>query len=327
VRYDRLDLNLLVALDILLEEMSVSAAARRLNLSQPAVTGALNRLRDYFGDELLVQSGRRMLLSPKAEELREPVRRALLQIRAEITQPGEFDPATSRRHFNIVASDYAYSIVLSAVIARLASEAPQVSVEVMPPSPRTGDMFDRAEIDLFITIGEYMIADHPAEPLLQDQTVVICWKDAGYDTIDLETFYKAGHAVALFGSDRLPSLADREVAALGRKRRIDVMLPSFSWLPQAVLGTRRLALMHQLHARHFARLYPIDLHPTPVPIPAINEVVQWHAIREKDPGVAWLRAVLREQSQELGYWGPGARAGEAADKDGAAERRLHRQRT
>ena len=299
MRYDRLDLNLLVALDILLDEKSVSAAARRLNLSQPAVTGALNRLREYFGDDLLVQSGRRMLLSPKAEELRDPVRRALLQIRAEITRPGDFDPATTRRHFMIVASDYAYAILLADVLARMAAEAPNVSVEVMPPSPRTGEMFDRAEIDLFITISEYTIADHPAELLFQDQTVVICCKDAGYDRIDAETFYAASHAVALFGAARLPSFPDREVAELGRERRIDVLLPSFSLLPQAVLGMRRMALMHQLHAKQFAKLYPIELHPSPVPIAPINEVAQWHAIRDRDPGVSWFRKILGEQAKKL----------------------------
>src|ERR1700682_3675066 len=104
MRFDRLDLNLPVALDALVEDRSVSGAARRLHLSQPAVTGALQRLREFFDDELLVQHGRRMLLTPKAEELIAPVRRALLQIRSEITRPTGFDPMTVQRHFVIVAS-------------------------------------------------------------------------------------------------------------------------------------------------------------------------------------------------------------------------------
>lgn len=299
MRYDRLDLNLLVALDILLDEQSVSAAARRLNLSQPALTGALNRLRDYFKDDLLILSGRRMLLTPKAEELREPIRRALLQIRAEITQPGDFDAYTSRRHFQIVASDYAYTIVLADVISRMAALAPGVTVEIMPPSVRTGEMFDRAEIDLFITLSEIMIADHPAEQLFQDESVVICCKEAGYSQIDVETFYAAGHAAALFGVGRTASFPDAEIAAAGRERRIEAMLPAFSWLPQAVVGTRRLAMMHQMQAKHFAKFYPIELHPSPVPISPIREVVQWHAIRDKDPGVIWLRGLLTDQSRKL----------------------------
>src|SRR5687767_5141559 len=107
MRFERLDLNLLVALDVLIEERSVSVAANRLFLSQPALSGALNRLREYFNDELLVQSGRQMILTPKAEELRAPVREALMFIRSRITTPSDFDPATAQRKFILVASDYA----------------------------------------------------------------------------------------------------------------------------------------------------------------------------------------------------------------------------
>jgi LysR family transcriptional regulator, nod-box dependent transcriptional activator len=106
MRFERLDLNLLVVLDELIQEKSVSAVARRLNLSQPAISGSLNRLREYFGDDLLVPSGRTMLLTPKAEELREPVRDALMLIRTRITTPTAFDPATAERRFVLTASDY-----------------------------------------------------------------------------------------------------------------------------------------------------------------------------------------------------------------------------
>ncbi|MGD4540209.1 LysR family transcriptional regulator, partial [Xanthomonas citri pv. citri] len=106
MRFERLDLNLLVALDVLIAERSVSAAAKRLHLSQPAVSGALNRLREFFRDDLLVQVGRQMVLTPKADELADPVRDALLLIRTRITQPAGFDPATAEREFTIVASDY-----------------------------------------------------------------------------------------------------------------------------------------------------------------------------------------------------------------------------
>lgn len=299
MRFDRFDLNLLVALDVLLEEKSVSAAARRLNLSQPAVTGALNRLRAYFDDELLVQEGRRMLLSAKAEELGAPVRRALMQIRCEITQSGDFNPANSRRRFTIVASDYAYTILLADVLAAAATQAPHISVEVKPPSAKTLEEFERAEIDLFLSVSAFTVQGHPHLALFRDEEVLICWKGAGYKTIDLEGFYAAGHAVASFGSDRQPSLADLHLGQIGRKRRIEVSLPNFGALPQAVAGTRRLATMHRLYAEHFARLYPIVLHPLPVPIPDIVEIVQWHRIRDKDPGVQWLLGLLRAEAAKL----------------------------
>ena len=133
MRFDRLDLNLLVAFDVLGHEQNVSAAARTLNLSQSAVSGALNRLRDYFGDELLVPSGRRMILTPKAQQLVEPVRQALLMIRSNITTPANFDPASTERRFVIVASDYAYNVFLAEALKVAGREAPGASFDVIPP--------------------------------------------------------------------------------------------------------------------------------------------------------------------------------------------------
>ena len=139
MRFDGLDLNLLVALEALVEERSGSAAARRLHLTQPAVTGALNRLRDYFQDDLLVLHGRKMLPTPTATSLYGPITRTLLQIRGEITRAGSFDPATAERHFLIVASDYAYSIALADLFAWAGTAAPGVSFELIQPSSQAAE--------------------------------------------------------------------------------------------------------------------------------------------------------------------------------------------
>lgn len=300
MRFDRLDLNLLVALDALLDCRGVSDAARRLNLSQPAVTGALNRLRQFFEDELLVLSGRRMLLTPKAEALVRPVRRTLMMIRSEITQPGHFDPATARRRFNIAVSDYAYTILLADLIAKAAQLAPGISFELVPPSSQAAERLERAEIDLFITVAPFAMAHHPQLPLWRDEEVVISWTKAGYpERIDVDAFFEAGHAVALFGPDRQPSLTDVYLSQTERERHVELLLPNFSALPQAVVGTRRLATMHRLYAEHFAHLYPIRLHDAWQPFPEIIEIAQWHGVREKDPGLRWLVTLLQETLNDL----------------------------
>jgi LysR family transcriptional regulator, nod-box dependent transcriptional activator len=300
MRFDRLDLNLLVALDTLLETKSVTESARRLHLSQPAMTGALNRLREFFEDDLLIQSGRRMLLSPKADELIGPVRRALMMIRAEITRPGRFEPATAQRRFVIAASDYAYTILIAELIARAGREAPGISFELVPPSTQAGERLERAELDLFITVAPFAAPQHPQLELWRDEEVVISWDGAGYpDHIDVDTFYGAGHAVALFGPDRQPSLTDAHLAQLGRDRRVELLLPSFSALPQAVVGTRRLATMHRLYAEHFAKLYSIRLHKAWQPLPDILEIAQWHQVRSKDPGLQWLVGLLQDSLASL----------------------------
>jgi LysR family nod box-dependent transcriptional activator len=299
MRFDGLDLNLLVALEALIEERHVSAAARRIHLSQPAVTGALKRLREYFDDELLVQRGRRMFLTPKAESLAEPVHRALLQIRGEITRAGSFDPATTARHFVISASDYAYTILLAEVIAKAATLAPAVTFEIIPLNEQTNECFDRAEIDLLLIVKKLSLPNHNFIELWQDEEVVISWAEAGFDNIDKETFFASGHAVATFGLERRPSIADSHIISNGWKRHVEVQLPEFGALCQAVVGTKRLATMHRRYAQHFAKLYPIKLHDTWEPFPHIIEGMQWHNVRNSDPGLQWLTGLLTDAAKEL----------------------------
>lgn len=299
MRFDGLDLNLLVALEALIEERHVSAAARRIHLSQPAVTGALKRLREYFHDELLVQRGRRMFLTPKAEALAEPVHRALLQIRSEITRAGSFNPATTSRHFVISASDYAYTILLADVVVKAASLAPAVTFEIVPPSEQANKRFDHAEIDLLLTVDTLALPGHAFTELWRDEEVIISWRDAGFKHIDKDTFLTCGHAVATFGLERKPSIADSHMDRNGWKRRVEIQVAEFGGLCQAVVGTQRLATMHRRYAMHFAKLYPITLHQTWEPFPAIIEGMQWHNVRDVDPGLQWLAGLLEEGSKTL----------------------------
>lgn len=299
MRFDGLDLNLLVALEALIEERHVSAAAQRIHLSQPAVTGALKRLREYFDDELLVQRGRRMFLTPKAEALADPVHRALLQIRGEITRAGSFDPATTARHFVISASDYAYTILLANVIAKAATLAPAVTFEIAPPSEQANERFERAEIDLLLTIDKFALPSHAFTELWRDEEVIISWKAADFEHIDAATFFACGHAVATFGLERTFSIADRHIDQIGRKRRVEIQLHEFGALCQAIVGTKRLATMHRRYALHFAKLYPIKLHQTWEPFPEIIEGMQWHNVRDADPGLQWFAGLLAEGGKKL----------------------------
>ena len=132
MRFQGLDLNLLVALDALLTEMNVSVAAERVNLSQSAMSGALNRLRGFFKDDPLVISGHKMVLTARAEALMRPVREALLQIRTTITTPPEFDARTATRHFSVLASDYVRQVVIAETFRRMVKDAPNMSFTVAP---------------------------------------------------------------------------------------------------------------------------------------------------------------------------------------------------
>ncbi len=300
MRFERLDLNLLVALDALIEDRSVSSAAKRLYLSQPALSGALNRLREFFGDDLLVPSGRQMILTPKAEELRAPVRDALMLIRSRITTPAHFDPATSQRQFAIAASDYAYNVLIADLMARASRLAPEITFELIATGPGALDRLERGELDLFVTIDGYLNPDHPQQALFEDEHALICWSGSSHAAgISESAFLHASHVVAFFGPERFPAFTESYFAQHGIDRRIEVRLSSFASMPQAVIGTERLATMYRRHAEYFAKILPITVHQPPVFLPSIREAAQWHSARRSDEGLKWLLGIAADCAAAL----------------------------
>ena len=296
MRFKKLDLNLLVALDVLLAELSITRAARRLNLSQSATSGVLARLRDYFDDEILVRVGRAMVATPLAESLAAPVRNVLLQIQSTIeTKPG-FDPATSARHFTVIASDYPAAVILAHCARELKRRAPNVTIEIIAPSESNAELLDRAEVDLLIMPTKYLAADHPTEQLYTDTyTCVICDSNTAVgDSISLEQYMAMGHVSANFGATRQSSFEEWFLTSTGLTRRIEVSTSSFSTMPQFVIDTDRVATMHSRLARVFAGYYPLRLLPPPMPIPLLTMHMQWHKSMDKDLSHVWLRALLRE---------------------------------
>lgn len=304
MRFDKLDLNLLVVLEALIEESSVSGAAKRLHLTQPTISASLSRLRDYFEDELLIKSGRNMLLSPKALELNAPVKAALTLIRRDITNPKAFDPRQSKRDFLIVASDYSFNVLLCDLIQVCEKQAPGISFTIMPPSKRGIEHFKRGEVDLVLTVSSYKIDGHPELSLLKDEDAVICCSKGVFsEGISRTQFLEASHVVAQFGEERSPANIEVQLEEMGLPRKIDVRLPSFSMLAQAVVGTDRVATMHRRLAEYFAQSLGINIHPLPVTVRSIEEIVQWHHTKDSDPAVQWLVNMvdrLAKQKSTLG---------------------------
>jgi len=298
MRFDKLDLNLLVALDALITEQSVTGASKVLFLSQPAVTAALNRLRDYFDDDLLVLEGRQMRLTFRAEQLAEPVRQALALIRSEITQPSEFEPSTSTRKFVVISSDYLQSVLLADVIADVAREAPNVMLELVRPSGDAEERFERSEVDLMATVKPFALKHHPSISLFRDEHVLVTWNQSHFeDAITVDEFLDAGHVATTFGRDRRPALSEISMDDIREKRRVELLVPSFSALAQSVIGTHRIATMHRKLAEHFLPHYPIRLHSVPIPIAPIEEMLQWHRLRVRDSGLSWLKDIVLARSE------------------------------
>jgi DNA-binding transcriptional LysR family regulator len=295
-----LDLNLLVALNVLLEERNITHAARRLHLSQSGTSTALTRLREFFKDELLTAIGRRMVLTPLAQTLVEPVHAIVLQAQTLIDATPGFNPATSTRRFVIMASDYVATIFLSRVVQRLAVEAPGVVLEIIPFASVPLEPLERGETDLLIIPEHYLSREHPSAQLFTERYVCVCWQgnELVPADLDFDTYMTLGHVVARFGRSRGMAFDEWFLERFERPRRIEAIVMNFAMLPHFVVGTQRLATMHARLAQAYSRFLPLRICPLPFDMPLITEFIQWHRFSNRHPALIWLRGIMRDVAAE-----------------------------
>lgn len=294
MRFNKLDLNLLVALDALLKERSVTRAADVLHLSPSAVSSALTRLREYFDDELLVQIGRKMEITPRAASLHEAVRDVLLRIDSTIAIQPAFDPTSSDRTFRIFASDYTQLVLAPEMLALAAQAGATVNFEFVPQVAHPYRDLERGEADLLIIPTGFLSPDHPFEVLYREEFVCVIWRDGDLakDELTFDRYVNAEH-VAMQPSGRADAFEGWFLKRFGITRRVAVSTYSFITLPALVVGTQWIATVHSRVAHRFAGAWPVEVRPIPVQFEKMEQAVQWHKFRTNDPGLAWLRTLLR----------------------------------
>lgn len=302
MRFKGLDLNLLVVFDALMETHSVTRAAERIGLTQPATSAALRRIRDYFGDDIVVSVGKRMHPTPFAEALHPQIQQTLRGIERAIATPTTFDPAISTRRFRIIGSDYIMVAVLVPLIERFARIAPGVRVEIILPNEHSIAELEAARADLLVTPEAFLSAWHPSEILFAEEQVVVGWAENPVfaQGITEEDFYAAGHVTVQFGADRTPAFADSTLSRMGRDRQVEVTVGSFASAPWFIEGTARLAVLHERLVRQIARRFNLAWAPMPFPFPRMNEMIQFHEARAGDPGLVWLREQMRDVAAQSG---------------------------
>ena len=296
-----LDLNLLVALDALLAEPSVTAAGRKLHLSQSAMSGALARLREHFDDPLLVQVGRRMQPTPYARELAATVRSILVQIDASLSGQAPFDAGTAQRRIRIAASDYAIEVLLIEVQRLCALRAPGLVLDIVPVAENAVAALTRGDVDLLILPDRYRQSTCPSVALFADR--LVCVADRGHPLagghIALRAFKAAEHV--LFQPDPGHMIAfDLWLQQNYHfEPAVKLVLPSYAALPHAVVGTRRIATIPERLARRYAHHLPIRVLQPRFRMPVLNEIMQWHEAHSADAGLAWLRQLIVEAAGAL----------------------------
>ncbi len=301
MRYKRLDLNLLIALEALLTEKNVTLAANKLHMTQPAMSGALSRLRENLDDQLLVQVGRQLELTPRAEMLLEPVRDIIMRVDNILAGEADFDPQKSKRHFVIVASDYVIRTFLIDVLRKIYISAPGISFEFRHPSNNSGSELVSGEIDFFIAPEVDVVSEHPSELLFEDSYSIIACKNNSVinKAISFEEYMSLSHVI-FRGSDRSLPWFDRWfLQKYQDSRRIACSVHSFDLQPYMVVNTDLIATMPAKLAAKYAEYLPLNLFEPPMELPVLNEYLQWNNIREDDSAISWLRKVLKEASRSM----------------------------
>jgi len=278
-----LDLNLLRVLDVVLDERSTTRAAQRLGRSQPAVSHALARLREALGDELLVREGRGMVPTPRAEAMREPLRRSLQALGDAVRTRGGFDPVTSRRRF-VLASPGLLAAIVPSILAGCA-DAPGVSVELV--AHRGVGALEMADLVLDLLPDEAPGVVARGLGRLHQAVVV----RRGHPFADAPTLdaYVAFPHVLVRTEDGRASLVERALAALGRRRTVGLAVDSMLLAPHVVAGTDMLFTGPREVLATLEHTLDLVLVEPPLPMPEVRVAAMWRARDAGDPGHRWFR--------------------------------------
>jgi LysR family transcriptional regulator, nod-box dependent transcriptional activator len=297
-----LDLNLLVALQALLHDRSVTRAGDRLGLSQPAMSATLRRLRQMFDDKLLVRVGRNLQLTAFARELIEPVDRVLLETERVFTRRARFDPATSTRAFSVELSDYAMFLLLDPLVQRLLAEAPGITVHCHPLEPPVGERVKTGVVDLLVTTAQ-PIEGLYSRVLFSDRWMCAVSADnrAVEDRLTPEVFQELVHMGIGFGFGTPPRPSDPELAyrRKGLHPRVPVTTESFVLAPFTVGRTGLATLVPERLGRRFESTAHIRLLELPFDLPDLTENMFWGPAAEADLAHAWLRNTLADVCRYL----------------------------
>jgi DNA-binding transcriptional LysR family regulator len=296
---ERLDLNLLAPLAALLEERHVSRAADRVSLSQPAMSRALQRLRQTLGDELLVRGGRGYQLTPRAEriqrELASVVPRLESLFAAEV-----FDPWTAAEGFRVAGTDYPVSVFGPALFQGVFQQSPHSTMRVVPWHDRILDEVERGAVDLAF-YGAAAPLSLRSEELFEERFVCAMSSDhplARRKRLTMKDYLRCAHVVVDI-ADGWQTVIDRQLQDRGTPRTASLVVPFHVTALLAVPGTPLVATIPWRLAQQYGSQPSIRLVPAPREIPPMAYLMAWHARVEDDPAQRWLRETVRSVTTAL----------------------------
>lgn len=287
------DLNLLVSLDALLDERNVTRAAHRLHLSQSSVSAQLSRLREVFGDPLLMPAatGRGMTPTARALALAEPLHAALKDLETVVRQRPSFDPKRDERAFQIAASDNATVVLGLPLMQRLkAAAGPGVRIAFRTPdATRVAGQMERGEIDLLIGSERMVPATMKTRKLLTEKFVLAQRKGhpRGKKALDLRAYCKLEHVLVSTSGGSFEGYMDEQLESLGRKRNVVLSVQQFTLVPEILRTTDYVCALPGRLAKQFSHI--VDSFELPFKAEGFSLFAAWHPRNHSDPAALWLR--------------------------------------
>jgi DNA-binding transcriptional LysR family regulator len=296
-----LDLDLLVALDVLLETGSVSATASRLHRSQPAVSRMLGRARDLFGDPLFVPHGRGLAPTARALAMRGSLKLTLSEVRHLVEPPRTFDPAQDAANFRLVSSDYSAVSLLGTVVSWLHQHAPRVHIALSPVSGHPESVLASGAADLLF--GPQALCPNwcVSTPFIDDTWV--CVRRRGESLPRTRNEYLAMSHIAVQIEQAFGGQIEK--ALNGATRRVQVTVPDFAAAFFVVASSPLLATLPRPIAVAASKLMPLEWGEVPLPIPGSSISMIWPRRLDGDPAHIWLRrAVVDSVAGHQNCWLP-----------------------
>ena len=291
-----IDLNLLSVFQEVYRERQISAAARRLGLTQSAVSNALARLRRTFGDELFVRTAHGMQPTPLAQQMAEPIGAAMVQVALALSQRSRFDPATSGRRFTLAMTDVGEVYFMPVLIERCRTVAPNVEIASIRANGLTlKDDMETGRVDLAIGAFEDVSEALYHRALFRQRFVSMFRKDhpLAKGKVDLERFVAAPHLIvdaAQSPYDRINGLLEKAGVTAGTRFRV----PHFTAVPYIVSTSELVVTVPQKLAESAASPFGLKWIEPPLALPTLQTNVFWHRRFNHDPGIQWLRGLIAD---------------------------------
>ena len=301
--FDKIDLHLIRVLHTVLIERSVSKAAIRLGMHQPAVSAALKRLRDLSGDPLLVRSGVNMLPTDTALRMVEPAAKILRSAEALLSDARGFDPRTATRTFRVMANDYLDPLFLPRLVARIKAEAPLCPIEVLPLSADVHYQAHLAqgEVDLVIANWPKPPDDLHLGRLFSDE--VVCMVSNDHPAVrrgwDKEGWLTSEHVAPTPTYPGAKGVIDLQLDEMGLTRNVAARCAHFSLIPDIVASSLLVLTTGRQFCQRFEGRLPVTLLPCPVQFQPLHYYQLWHSRSHHSAAAVWLRNTVREVAMSL----------------------------